>query len=600
MLMIADPAREALKRWFGFDDFRPLQAEIVADALAGRDVLALLPTGGGKSLCFQLPAVMTEGLTVVISPLVALMKDQVDGLLTAGVPATALNSSLTHAEMQARRGALARGETKLLYLAPERLVLEGMFDALQRWKVARFVVDEAHCISEWGHDFRPDYRALAALRERFPAVPIMALTATATDRVRDDIVRLLRLREPARYVASFDRPNLFYRVIPKARSTDSLIAWLRARPHASGIVYVRSREGVERLAQRLSRSGITAVPYHAGLDSATRARNQERFARDDVRVVCATIAFGMGIDKSNVRFVVHADLPKSVEGYYQESGRAGRDGVPADCILYYSRADVLRSERVLEPGDKLGRAQLDQIRRYAESTICRRRTLLAHFGEAYAAQSCDGCDGCLDQRALIDATRDAQMFLSCVYRIREASGFGVGASHAIDVLLGRATEKVTRHEHDLLSTFGIGKHRPRPSWRHLAEELVRLGYLAIDEQTHALVLTGTGRAALVGREPIRIREEVRAGAPRAAADIDDELFARLRAVRKEIADERDVPAFIVFSDAVLRAMAAHRPRTPADLLAVPGIGEKKLADFGARFLGAILGEESPGRAEAAD
>ena len=600
MLMIADPAREALKRWFGFDDFRPLQAEIVADTLAGRDVLALLPTGGGKSLCFQLPAVMTDGLTVVISPLVALMKDQVDGLLTAGVPATALNSSLTVAEMQSRRAALARGETKLLYLAPERLVLEGMFEALARWKVARFVVDEAHCISEWGHDFRPDYRALAALRERFPGVPIMALTATATDRVRDDIVRLLRLREPARYVASFDRPNLVYRVVPKARTTESLIVWLRARPDASGIVYVPSREGAERLAQRLARSGITAVPYHAGLEPATRARNQERFARDDVRVVCATIAFGMGIDKSNVRFVVHTDLPKSVEGYYQESGRAGRDGVAAECILYYSRADVLRSERYLEPGDALGRAQLEQIRRYAESAACRRRTLLAHFGEAYPAPSCGGCDACLDRRPLIDATRDAQMFLSCIYRIREASGFGAGASHAIDILLGRSTEKVVRHEHDLLSTFGIGKHRQRASWRHLADELVRLGYLAIDGQTQALLMTGSGRLALVGREEVRIREEQRATAPRAGDDIDDELFGRLRALRKEIADERDVPAFIVFSDAALRAMAAHRPRTPAELLAVPGVGEKKLADFGARFLAAIVGEGSPASVEATD
>ena len=518
---------------------------------------------------------------------------------TAGVPATALNATLDPDEMQRRRAALSRGETKLLYIAPERLALDGTLDSLARWNVARFVVDEAHCISEWGHDFRPDYRALAALRRRFPEIPIMALTATATDRVRADIVRQLRLRDPACYVASFDRPNLIYKVTPKARTTESLIAWLRRRPDSSGIVYVRSRDGVERLAARLVQAGISAVPYHAGLDHATRSRNQERFGRDDVRVVCATIAFGMGIDKSNVRFVIHVDLPKSVEGYYQETGRAGRDGVPADCILYYSRADILRAERMLD-GDALGRSQLEEMRRYAESSTCRRRTLLAHFGEAYPAAGCGGCDACLDDRPLVTVTRDAQMFLSCIYRIREASGFGVGASHAVDVLLGRATEKVTRHGHELLSTFGIGTHRTRAEWRQLASELVRLGYLAVEEQTHALILAASGRAALVSRVEIRIRGDERPEALGSIAldEIDDELFARLRRLRKQIADERDVPAFVVFSDAVLRAMASHRPQNLEGLRAVPGVGDKKLADFGARFLEAILvdGRQSGPRA----
>ncbi|MBV8600028.1 MAG: ATP-dependent DNA helicase RecQ [Candidatus Eremiobacteraeota bacterium] len=484
--MLGDPVREALKRWFGFDDFRPLQAEIVADALAGRDVLALLPTGGGKSLCFQLPAVISPGLSVVISPLVALMKDQVDALATAGIPAAALNATLNSSQLQATRGALARGAMKLLYLAPERLVMAGTLEALARWGVSRFVVDEAHCISEWGHDFRPDYRALRALREAFPRVPIMALTATATDRVRDDIVKQLRMRQPATYVGSFDRPNLRYRVVPKGKTTETLVRWLRARDDG-GIVYARSRDAVERLAERLRRSGIPAVPYHAGLDAATRTRNQERFIRDDVRVVCATIAFGMGIDKSNVRFVVHVDLPKSVEGYYQESGRAGRDGLPADCILFYSRGDVLRAEYLLEPGDHAARRQLAQMQRYAESKACRRALLLAHFGEAYPARPCGGCDVCASEPLL-----------------------------------------------------AASPSRPQP-----------------------------------------------------AGPADDELFGRLRKLRKQIADELDVPAFVVFSDAVLREIASIRPRTPHALRAVRGVGDKKLADFGSRFLEA-LADAPPG------
>ena len=401
--------REALERWFGFPSFRPSQEAIVRDVLAGRDVFALLPTGRGKSLCYQLPAVLTGGLTVVISPLIALMKDQVDAMGTAGVAATALNSSLEWAEVRRRLDRLERGEYKLLYVAPERLTLPGFSDDLERWNVARFVVDEAHCISEWGHDFRPEYRRIAPLRERFRDVPFCAFTATATARVRDDIVAQLGLIRPAVHVASFDRANLVYHVVHAPRSVDALLTWLRARPDdEAGIVYCGSRANTEKLADALAAAGIPALAYHAGLDPALRAKRQEAFIRDDVRVMCATIAFGMGIDKSNVRFVVHWDVPRSLEGYYQETGRAGRDGLPAECAWFFAYGDVARAERFVEDKPESERAaareQLERVKRYAYSNDCRRRELLAYFGETYPRERCESCDNCLQPRAAYDAT----------------------------------------------------------------------------------------------------------------------------------------------------------------------------------------------------
>jgi ATP-dependent DNA helicase RecQ len=595
--------REALERWFGFPSFRPSQEAIVRDVLAGRDVFALLPTGGGKSLCYQLPAVLTQGLTVVISPLIALMKDQVDALETAGIPATALNSSLEWAELRRRVDGLERGEYSLLYVAPERLTLPGFSEDLRRWGVARFVVDEAHCISEWGHDFRPEYRRIAPLRERFPDVPFCAFTATATARVRDDVVAQLGLRRPAVHVASFDRANLTYRVLHAPRSAEGLVRWLRARPDdESGIVYCGSRANSDKLAEVLSSAGIPALAYHAGLDSAARAKRQEAFIRDDVRVMCATIAFGMGIDKSNVRFVVHWDVPRSLEGYYQETGRAGRDGLPAECAWFFAYGDIARIERFVEEKPESERAaareQLERVKRFAYSNDCRRRELLAYFGETYPHERCESCDNCLQPRRAYDATTDAQKLLSCVYRVREAHGYGVGIAHVIDVLVGAKTEKIERWYHERLSTYGIGKDRDRRTWRHLADELLRLGLIAQDAARHNVVsLTDAGKRALVRRAPIEVREAVapvaprrgRAAAPPAAADedYDRELFAALRALRREIAVERDVPPYIVFSDAVLRAMAREVPLTPAQLRAISGVGEKKLADFGARFLAAI-------------
>jgi ATP-dependent DNA helicase RecQ len=604
-LMVVQTAevREALERWFGFHTFRPSQEAIVRDVLDGRDVFALLPTGGGKSLCYQLPAVLTPGLTVVISPLIALMKDQVDALDTAGVPATALNSSLAWPELRRRLDGLERGDYKLLYVAPERLTLPGFSDDLERWNVARFVVDEAHCISEWGHDFRPEYRRIAPLRERFPTVPFCAFTATATARVRDDVVAQLGLRRPAVHVASFDRANLGYRVVHAPRTADALVKWIAARPDdEAGIVYAGSRANSDKLADVLNAAGIPALAYHAGLDSATRARRQEAFIRDDVRVMCATIAFGMGIDKSNVRFVVHWDVPRSLEGYYQETGRAGRDGLPAECAWFFAYGDIARVERFVEEkpeGERAAaREQLERVKRYAYSNECRRRELLAYFGETYPHEHCGNCDNCVQPRASFDATLDAQKLLSCVYRVREAHGYGVGIAHVIDVLVGAKTEKIDRWFHDRLSTYGIGKDRDRRTWRHLADELLRLGLLEQDAARHNVVsLTDAGKRALAQRTPITVREAVaqapaRRGRTVAAAAggdeaYDRELFAVLRALRREIAAERDVPPYVVFSDAVLRAMAREVPRTPAQLRSISGVGEKKLADFGTRFLEAI-------------
>src|SRR3954469_8822336 len=427
----------ALKKCFGYEAFRPLQREIVEDALAGRDVFALLPTGGGKSLCFQLPALLRDGLTIVVSPLIALMKDQVDALRTSGIAATFLNSTLDESEAKARWRGLHRAEFKLLYVAPERLMLSGFLEKALNWNIAQFAIDEAHCISEWGHDFRPEYRELKKLRTQFPDVPMMALTATATERVRDDIVKQLKLRETSCYVASFNRPNLTYRVAPKTSAYSQTLEFIRARPDDSGIVYCASRKTADSLAEKLQRDGIAAKPYHAGMESRDRTKNQEAFLRDDVRVVAATIAFGMGINKPNVRFVIHYDLPKNIEGYYQETGRAGRDGLPSDCLLLFSAGDVAKQTHFLdeitnEQEQAVARAQLRQIVHYAESAGCRRAELLEYFGEKFPAANCGACDNCLEPRDTYDGTLVAQKFLSCLYRIAQNGSFHVGLNHVIE------------------------------------------------------------------------------------------------------------------------------------------------------------------------
>jgi len=613
-LFDSDP-HAALKHHFGFDAFRPLQAEIVDDVLAGRDVFALLPTGGGKSLCFQLPAVMRPGLTVVVSPLIALMKDQVDALTAAGIPATFLNSTLGPDEARRRLRTLHEGGYRLLYLAPERLALPNTYRDLEAWHVTRFAIDEAHCISEWGHDFRPEYRRLAELRRAFPGIPVLALTATATGRVREDIVKSLELRDPACYVASFNRPNLTYRVVPKENAVKSLVAFVRARRKESGIVYAASRRQAETLADKLREAGIAALPYHAGLDPTERSYNQERFVRDDVSVICATVAFGMGINKPNVRYVVHFDLPKNLESYYQETGRAGRDGLPAECILYYGAGDTAKLLGFIEEKEGSEReralAALRAMQHYAEASECRRATVLAHFGETLPDGACTGCDNCLAPRRRFDGTVVAQKFLSNVVRVRQASGFGVGLNHLVDVLTGKATEKVRDWNHDALTTYGIGKETARPQWVAIGRELVRLGLLRQTPGLRSVLeLTDDGRRTLLERRPVELTAPLAAQAPRAprsadsspsrggargadrdargtGTDVDEALFDELRALRKRIADKRDVPAYVIFPDTTLRAMAREVPATLAELRRIPGVGDKKLADFGDAFLAAL-------------
>jgi ATP-dependent DNA helicase RecQ len=589
---------DLLKRYFGFTSFRPLQQEIISDAMGGRDVFALLPTGGGKSLCFQLPALLRPGLTVVVSPLIALMKDQVDALQAAGIAATFLNSSLNPDESRRRLAKLHRGEFALLYVAPERLMLSGFLDDLQKWNVTLIAVDEAHCISEWGHDFRPEYRQLAQLRSLFPKTPLMALTATATTRVRQDIVKLLELRDPRCFVASFNRPNLTYRVIAKNKPSSQVLAFPREHPRDSGIVYCQSRKGAERVADFLEANGVRARPYHAGLTAEQRNENQELFLRDEVRVICATIAFGMGINKPNVRFVIHHDLPKNVEGYYQETGRAGRDGLPAECVLLFNAGDTVKQTRFIDEKppeeQQIAREQLRQIVHYAESSTCRRGELLRYFGESFELEKCTGCDNCLTPRATFDGTLLAQKLLSCVFRVREKSNFNVGLNHIAEILTGADTEKIRRWGHDKLSTYGIGGEHTRFEWQAIGRELTRMGFLRqATGQFSTLELTPEGLTALRQRKSIVLTEIMAISGqkqkePRSGEiTCDEELFERLRQLRKTLADERNVPAYIVFSDVSLRQMARNYPASEEEFSRINGVGEKKLKEFGAAFLGEI-------------
>jgi ATP-dependent DNA helicase RecQ len=588
-----------LKTTFGYGAFRPLQREIIEASLAGRDVFALLPTGGGKSLCFQLPALHRTGLTVVVSPLIALMKDQVDQLQAAGVAATYLNSTLSADEARSRLRGLHRGEWRLLYVAPERLMLDDWKENLTAWNVAALAIDEAHCVSEWGHDFRPEYRQLARLRALLPEVPVMALTATATARVRADIITHLQLRAPETFVASFNRPNLTYRVLPKDQPLKQIIDFVRKREDESGIIYCATRAATERVADALAGRGFSARPYHAGLDAAERARNQELFLRDECRIICATIAFGMGINKPNVRWVIHHDLPKNIEGYYQETGRAGRDGLPSDCLLLFSGGDAAKQTHFIdeitdEHEKSVARNQLRLMLHYAEGAGCRRRELLDYFGERFPLDECGACDNCLEPRETYDGTIVAQKFLSCIYRIRQTGRFGVGLNHIIEVLTGAETEKVLRWEHDKLSTYGIGKELARPAWAAVGRELMRLGYVVQAEGEYPILeLTEAGMNVLRSREkitltkPLALPKAKRVTRREGEIECDEILFAHLRNLRKKLADERSVPAYVVFGDATLRELAHHYPTEVGQLEGITGIGEKKRAEFGATFTTAI-------------
>ena len=589
-----------LKRTFGYSTFRPLQRDIIDATLAGKDVFALLPTGGGKSLCFQLPALARPGLTVVVSPLIALMKDQVDQLQASGVAATFLNSTLGEKEARARLSGLHRGQYKLLYAAPERLLLDGWVENLKTWNVTCIAIDEAHCVSEWGHDFRPEYRQLAKLRTALPGIPMMALTATATGRVRTDIIKHLKLENPQTFVASFNRPNLTYRVIPKDQPAKQIIDFVRKRESESGIIYCASRATAERVAEALAGRGFSARPYHAGLTATERAENQEQFLRDDTRIICATIAFGMGINKPNVRWVIHHDLPKNIEGYYQETGRAGRDGLPGDCLLLFSGGDIAKQTHFLDEitnkqEQDIARAQLRQIVHYAESSGCRRGELLTYFGEKFPLDNCAACDNCSEPRETYDGTLVAQKFLSCVFRIRQYSRFGVGLNHVIEVLVGADTEKITRWGHQQLSTYGIGKDVSRPTWASVGRELMRLGYIGIDEGEYAtLNVSESGMAILRARTPITLTKTLdlpkakRVTRREGDVECDEILFDRLRALRRQLADERSVPAYIIFGDTTLRAMARSYPDRVERMEGIPGMGEKKRAEFGELFANEIF------------
>nr|MBA3609020.1 DNA helicase RecQ [Chthoniobacterales bacterium] len=531
------------------------------------------------------------------SPLISLMKDQVDALQASGVAATFLNSTLDGTEARARLRGLYNAEFRLLYVAPERLMLESFMEKVREWNVALVAIDEAHCISEWGHDFRPEYRALAKLREILPDVPIMALTATATERVRGDILQQLKLRDPKCYVASFDRPNLTYKVLPKSSPYDQLVDLLRTRPNDSGIVYCGSRKTADSVAAKLNADGIAAKPYHAGLEAEDRARHQEMFLRDDVRVVSATIAFGMGINKPNVRFVVHYDLPKNIESYYQETGRAGRDGLPSDCVLLFNPGDVVKQNRFIdeksESEARLAREQLRQMVHYAETRECRRTTLLRYFGEERPNEPCNGCDNCLNPPETFDGTVAAQKFLSCVLRVQQKSGFAFGLNHIVEVLTGADTEAIRQRGHNEISTYGIGTELARDAWQAVGRELLRLGLVEVAPGKFAtLQVTGAGRDALRDRTPVTLTKVVEKPAtkPKKRAgeiECDEALFDDLRLVRRNLADERNVPAYVIFSDVALREMARSYPTTPTEFRRIPGVGEQKLKDFSAQFLAAI-------------
>ncbi|UNO44067.1 DNA helicase RecQ [Streptomyces sp. MST-110588] len=609
----AGGAVEVLRRVFGYDAFRGSQQEIIEHVIGGGDAVVLMPTGGGKSLCYQIPALVRPGVGVVVSPLIALMQDQVDALRALGVRAGFLNSTQDLEERRLVEAEFLAGELDLLYLAPERLRVEQTLSLLDRGKVALFAIDEAHCVAQWGHDFRPDYLALSMLHERWPDVPRIALTATATDATHAEITTRLRMQDARHFVASFDRPNIQYRIEAKNDPKRQLLELLRTEhPGDAGIVYCLSRASVEKTAEFLVRNGIPAVPYHAGLDSRTRAAHQARFLREDGLVVVATIAFGMGIDKPDVRFVAHLDLPKSVEGYYQETGRAGRDGRPSTAWLAYGLQDVVQQRKMIDgsEGDDTHRrrlsAHLDAMLALCETVQCRRVRLLAYFGQQSTA--CGNCDTCLAPPQTWDGTVAAQKLLSTVVRLQRERGQKFGAGQIIDILLGRKTAKVIQFDHDALSVFGIGEDLREAEWRGVVRQLLAQGLLAVEGDYGTLVLTEASGEVLRGTRqvPMRREPEKPARAAKAAkaakerrsvpADLPEEdrpLFEALRAWRARTAKEQGVPAYVIFHDATLREIATARPADVSALATVNGVGENKLAKYGAQIL-AVLVDEGDG------
>src|SRR5690348_4381558 len=625
MDVVDDAASRILREVFGYSQFRGEQREIITHLIGGGDALVLMPTGGGKSLCYQIPALARQGMGVVVSPLIALMQDQVAALHEAGVRAAALNSAMSWPEVQETERQARAGELDLLYVAPERLLTERCLALLDQCSLALFAIDEAHCVSQWGHDFRPEYLQLAVLAERYRGVPRIALTATADIATRKEMIARLRLHEPRVFIASFDRPNIRYRIAEKDNPRRQLLRFVRDEHEGeSGIVYCLSRASVEDTADFLVREGIDALPYHAGLDSGTREENQRRFIRDDGIVMVATIAFGMGIDKPDVRFVAHLDLPKSIEGYYQETGRAGRDGLPADAWMVYGLQDVVQQRRMIEQSEasaeykRVVTAKLDALLGLCETTQCRRVRLLDYFGEA--AEPCGNCDNCLDRPQEWDGTVAAQKFLSCIARCESATGFGFGAQHIIDILRGSRTAKVEQFRHDRLSTFGIGTDLDVAQWRSVLRQLVMLRLVHVDTERYSVLrLTAACREVLRGQRTIRLRRAIDRGAMRPAgrgaidrtrvtgaqaarvlsegsarlADDDTHLplFQALRAWRLQVAREHGVPAYTVFHDATLEEIARRRPGSTEELRTVSGVGAIKLERYGSAVLDVVQGAQ---------
>lgn len=617
-------ALATLHRVFGYDSFRGEQEAVIEHVVAGGDAVVLMPTGGGKSLCYQIPSLVRPGTGIVVSPLIALMQDQVDALRALGVRAGFMNSTQDFDERRVVEAEFLAGELDLLYLAPERLRLDSTLDLLSRGKIALFAIDEAHCVSQWGHDFRPDYLALSLLGERWPDVPRVALTATATRATHEELTQRLHMPTARHFVASFDRPNIQYRIVPKADPKKQLLAFLREE-HAgdAGIVYCLSRKSVEATAEFLTRNGIEAVPYHAGLDAGTRAAHQSRFLREEGLVVVATIAFGMGIDKPDVRFVAHLDLPKSVEGYYQETGRAGRDGLPSTAWMAYGLNDVIQQRKLIQSseGDEAFRrraaAHLDAMLALCESARCRRGQLLAYFGQDPDAADCGNCDTCLTPPETWDGTVAAQKVLSTVVRLQRERGQKFGAVQIVDILLGKRTAKVIQFDHDQLSVFGIGEDLTEGEWRGVVRQLLAQGLLAVEGDYGTLVLTEASGSVLRREREVPLRKEPKkpvtsrsassakgSKAKAAAAELPEALqpaFEALRAWRAEQAREQGVPAYVIFHDATLREIATAWPTSVQQLGGISGVGEKKLVTYGEGVLAVLASlDGAPGAVPAAD
>ncbi|MBP1910575.1 DNA helicase RecQ [Methanolobus bombayensis] len=601
---------ETLRKYFGYSDFRPLQKEIINDVLNDQDTFVLMPTGGGKSLCYQLPALLKEGITVVVSPLISLMKDQVDSLKENGIDAAYLNSTLKPAESRKIYEELKRGEIKILYVAPERLTMSGTITLLKSLDVSLFAIDESHCISEWGHDFRPEYRKLNFLKKKFPDVPIIALTATATPKVREDAIEQLGINGCGVYIASFNRQNLFYRVRTKKDTYNNLLQYLRKKKGESGIIYCQSRRTVDSLTKKLRKDGFNALSYHAGLTDLQRAKNQEMFIKDRADIVVATIAFGMGIDKPNVRFVIHYDLPKNLEGYYQETGRGGRDGLECECILFFSRGDKYKIEYFVKQKNKkeerdIAIKQLNDMVDYCESNTCRRKVLLRYFGEETSEDNCGKCDVCLQPRIEVDGTSEARLIIKCIQDLNQRFGM----THVVDVLTGSRAKKVTDKKHHLLRSYGQGDSHSKNEWLEMAREMVRQDVIKVEGARYPLLkLNKKSIDVLDGKRTVSFIRKVDDGLDdyepvnenitenyddeqcpptlhrRISDDPDKVLFDKLKELRISLAQMQDVPPYIIFADTSLRQMAARKPATKEEMLKITGVGEYKLKKYGERFL----------------